>query len=515
MEVMHGDIAQNQREVTIKRFKEGKFQVLVATDVASRGLDIPNVDLVIQIEPPKDTETYIHRSGRTARAGKSGTCITFYMRKTFELIQKIEDQAGIKLKRVGIPQAEDIIKASSRGILNNLRDVNEDVLHLFEDLAKVLIDQHDGNAEKALQVALAYCSGHYKQKLASKSLLTGQEGQSTVQMSVQKGQLRPSNCYSILKKYWDPRISDQVRNMKAFKNGLGVVFDIRANTLESFLENFARLQETGDRIDFEVEKCQALPELEEEGSGGGNWRDQGRDGGRYDRGYGGHGDNSYGGGRGYGGGGRGYGGGSNYGGGGGGGGGYGKYRSDNRDYYDRDSGPSGGWGRSRGGQIWSNRDYDDEDDYSNDAKQSWGRSDGGYQKRSDYGGASSGKAYDGGYQGSGFGKRPDIRPKTAAQAVASGPNVQLIGSKPKAGGTGSMVYVSNLKFSANEQDLVDFFKSNRFDPVRARLLYDHEGNSKGTGYVELKSSDDAQAAIDDLQGELCQGRPVKISLANK
>ena len=54
-----------------------------------------------------------------------------------------------------------------------------------------------------------------------------------------------------------------------------------------------------------------------------------------------------------------------------------------------------------------------------------------------------------------------------------------------------MVYVSNLKFSANEQDLIDFFKSNQFDTVRARLLYDHEGNSKGTGYVELKSSDDA------------------------
>jgi superfamily II DNA/RNA helicase len=52
IEVMHGDIAQNQREVTLKRFKEGKFKVLVATDVASRGLDIPNVDLVIQIEPP-------------------------------------------------------------------------------------------------------------------------------------------------------------------------------------------------------------------------------------------------------------------------------------------------------------------------------------------------------------------------------------------------------------------------------------------------------------------------------
>lgn len=86
IEVMHGDIAQNQREVTLKRFKEKKFSVLVATDVASRGLDIPSVDLVIQVEPPKDAETYIHRSGRTARAGRSGTCITFYTIKQKMLV---------------------------------------------------------------------------------------------------------------------------------------------------------------------------------------------------------------------------------------------------------------------------------------------------------------------------------------------------------------------------------------------------------------------------------------------
>lgn len=55
--------------------------MLVATDVAARGLDIPSVDLVVQVEPPKEAETYIHRSGRTARAGKNGTCITFYTMK--------------------------------------------------------------------------------------------------------------------------------------------------------------------------------------------------------------------------------------------------------------------------------------------------------------------------------------------------------------------------------------------------------------------------------------------------
>lgn len=100
---MHGDIAQNQREVTLKRFKENKFQVLVATDVAARGLDIPSVDLVVQVEPPKDAETYIHRSGRTARAGRSGTCITFYTHKQIGLIQQIENKAGIILKKIGVP----------------------------------------------------------------------------------------------------------------------------------------------------------------------------------------------------------------------------------------------------------------------------------------------------------------------------------------------------------------------------------------------------------------------------
>ena len=111
---MHGDIAQNQREVTMKRFKEGKFRVLVATDVASRGLDIPNVDLVIQIEPPKETETYIHRSGRTARAGRNGSCITFYTLKQKMLISLIEQKAGIVFEKIGAPLPDDIIRASFR-----------------------------------------------------------------------------------------------------------------------------------------------------------------------------------------------------------------------------------------------------------------------------------------------------------------------------------------------------------------------------------------------------------------
>jgi len=182
VEALHGDIAQNQREVTMKRFKEGKFQVLVATDVASRGLDIPDVELVIQLEPPKDTESYIHRSGRTARAGKSGTCITFYNRKCIEFVERIEDMAGIRLERVRVPSDEDMEKAKTKGILGKLDDVDTEVLPSFEEVAQMLIDKHNGNAKMALQIVLAYTSGHYKSFLPTKSVLTGKDGYTTLQM---------------------------------------------------------------------------------------------------------------------------------------------------------------------------------------------------------------------------------------------------------------------------------------------------------------------------------------------
>jgi len=129
---------------------------------------------------------------------------------------------------------EDVIKASSKEILNNLKDVNEEVLHLFSDTAKTLIEQTNGDAEKALQIALAYCSGHYKHKLGSKSLLNGQENYTTVRISTTRGRLPQNSVYSILRKYWDPRLCDSVKNMKALKDGSGVVFDIKAEYLDGF-----------------------------------------------------------------------------------------------------------------------------------------------------------------------------------------------------------------------------------------------------------------------------------------
>lgn len=97
-DVLHGDIPQKQREVVFQSFREGKIQCMIATNVAARGLDIPQVDLIIQLAPPEDIDSYIHRSGRTGRAGKSGTCITLITKFEENVIRRIEQMARVKME---------------------------------------------------------------------------------------------------------------------------------------------------------------------------------------------------------------------------------------------------------------------------------------------------------------------------------------------------------------------------------------------------------------------------------
>ncbi|KFP57485.1 Nucleolar RNA helicase 2, partial [Cariama cristata] len=154
---LHGDIPQKQREITLKGFRNGTFKVLVATNVAARGLDIPEVDLVVQGSPPKDVESYIHRSGRTGRAGRTGICICFYQRKEEHQLRYVEQKAGITFKRVGVPTATDIIKASSKDAIRCLDSVPQTAIEYFKESARFLIQ--DKGPVNALAAALAHISG--------------------------------------------------------------------------------------------------------------------------------------------------------------------------------------------------------------------------------------------------------------------------------------------------------------------------------------------------------------------
>ncbi|KAH3899216.1 RNA-dependent ATPase RRP3 SCDLUD_004648 [Saccharomycodes ludwigii] len=96
---LHGDLNQNQRTGALDLFKAGKRSILVATDVAARGLDIPSVDIVINYDIPVDSKSYIHRVGRTARAGRSGKSISLVSQYDLELILRIEDVLNKKLPK--------------------------------------------------------------------------------------------------------------------------------------------------------------------------------------------------------------------------------------------------------------------------------------------------------------------------------------------------------------------------------------------------------------------------------
>ncbi len=93
---IHGDLRQANRERALKNFDEGKLPVLVATDVAARGLDIDMVDIVVHFDPPEDHKAYLHRSGRTARAGESGLVVTLVQWNQVLEVERIQARIGIK-----------------------------------------------------------------------------------------------------------------------------------------------------------------------------------------------------------------------------------------------------------------------------------------------------------------------------------------------------------------------------------------------------------------------------------
>ena len=94
---IHGDLRQEVRERALKRFSDGRLPVLVATDVAARGLDIDELDIVIQADPPPDPKTYLHRSGRTARAGEQGLVVTLALWNEELEVRRMQKRVGIDL----------------------------------------------------------------------------------------------------------------------------------------------------------------------------------------------------------------------------------------------------------------------------------------------------------------------------------------------------------------------------------------------------------------------------------
>lgn len=150
-EVIHGDLNQTQRERAIAGFRDGRAEILVATDVAARGLDIPGVSHVINYDIPEDPEAYVHRIGRTARAGKTGTAITFVTPRERTLLRTIERQVHARLERKQVPTLADI--AARR--VQNFRDELRETVEAGNLDSFTLIVEELGNEFDLVEVAAA------------------------------------------------------------------------------------------------------------------------------------------------------------------------------------------------------------------------------------------------------------------------------------------------------------------------------------------------------------------------
>lgn len=125
-------IASRARPFTSASRSRFPLQCLVATNVAARGLDIPEVDLVVMCHPPESVETYIHRSGRTGRAGREGVCVVFYTLQEAGDLQHISRKSGVAFKRVGAPQPHEVAKASTKDAIKSMEGVHEEAVGTFQ-----------------------------------------------------------------------------------------------------------------------------------------------------------------------------------------------------------------------------------------------------------------------------------------------------------------------------------------------------------------------------------------------
>ena len=125
-DALHGDLSQSQRDDVMRKFRKGQLQLLVATDVASRGLDVNDLSHIINFNLPDDPEVYTHRSGRTGRAGRKGISIAIVHSRETRKVRDIEKLSGVRFEKKLVPTGEDICKKQLFSLIEKIKSVQVD-----------------------------------------------------------------------------------------------------------------------------------------------------------------------------------------------------------------------------------------------------------------------------------------------------------------------------------------------------------------------------------------------------
>ncbi|MEE1312205.1 MAG: DEAD/DEAH box helicase [Lachnospiraceae bacterium] len=153
-EGLHGDMKQSQRDRVMNSFRNGKTDILVATDVAARGIDVDDVDVVFNYDLPQDDEYYVHRIGRTGRAGRVGKAFTFVVGREVYKLKDIKRYAKTKIKARPIPSLNDVMETKAEKIFEHVDHlIEEEDLRRYVDMVENLVNEKDYTS---LDVAAAF-----------------------------------------------------------------------------------------------------------------------------------------------------------------------------------------------------------------------------------------------------------------------------------------------------------------------------------------------------------------------
>ncbi|MFC5405695.1 DEAD/DEAH box helicase [Cohnella soli] len=159
---LHGDLSQNQRDTVMRKFRDGSIDILVATDVAARGLDVSGVTHVINFDLPQDPESYVHRIGRTGRAGKEGTSWSFVTYRETDHLHFIERVTRHRISKKVLPTISEAMEGKQKILAERIMDTirTEEEVNPFKWVASQLLEQYD--SVELLAAAMKLLTGDKK-----------------------------------------------------------------------------------------------------------------------------------------------------------------------------------------------------------------------------------------------------------------------------------------------------------------------------------------------------------------
>lgn len=250
IEGMHGDMKQQQRLSTLSKFKNGNLTFLAATDVAARGIDVENITHVINYELPQDTESYVHRIGRTGRANKSGTAISLITKKEFIKLRQIEKDIKSKITKKPLPSVQDIINIKSKNIMEKVTNIlNTEEYKKFEPIIDNL------NKEYSLEhIAAALLKNTFDKELSVQYNDDSSNAENSVRLFMSIGRRDGINIKSLLE------FIDNTSNVNS--NYIGSIdildkfsfVDINESKVPLVLENTSGKKFNNRRVNVEVSK---------------------------------------------------------------------------------------------------------------------------------------------------------------------------------------------------------------------------------------------------------------------